>query len=114
MSNTLAQQQKEFLACLQQLQPVNQSSFRRHVQESGLIDVNTRLGIYKNAYQVRLQETIDTDHTVLGQYLGDDLYQLMMNDYITQHPSHQFSLRHFSDELPNFLQSHHILPCQSI
>ena len=106
MNDTLAQQQKEFLACLQQVQPVDQSSFRHHVQESGLIDVNTRLGIYKNAYQVRLQETINTDHTILGQYLGDDLYQLMMNDYINQHPSHQFSLRHFSDELPNFLQSH--------
>jgi hypothetical protein len=106
MSDTLAQQQKEFLACLQFQLPTEQAAFRHQVQSNGKIDIKTRLGIYQNAYQVRLQETIDTDHNILGQYLGGELYELMMNEYISRYPSQQFSLRHFSEQLPTFLASH--------
>jgi len=105
MSDRLAQQQKEFLAFLQFQQPVAQASFRHHVEDNGQMDINTRLGIYQNAYQVRLQETIDTDHNILGLYLGGELYDLMMSEYITCYPSKQFSLRHFSQQLPIFLST---------
>ncbi len=103
MSNHLAQQQKEFLDFLTFQQPAEQASFRHQVEDNGNIDINTRLGIYQNAYKIRLQETIDTDHNVLGMYLGGELYDLMMTEYISCNPSQQFSLRHFSQQLPHFL-----------
>ena len=108
MSDRLAQQQKEFLTFLKCKLPPEQASFRHQVEDIGNIDINTRLGIYQNAYQIRLEETIDTDHNTLGVYLGEELYDLMMTEYITNHPSKQFSLRHFSQALPHFLSSHAI------
>lgn len=74
------------------------------VVDQGGIDVPTRLHIYKNAYVSRLREVIDTDHGVLGIYLGDDLFEQMVQGYVTDFPSDTTSLRHYADHLPQFLQ----------
>ena len=63
-----------------------------------------RLSIYYNAYRTRLRDSIDTDHPVLGRYLGDDLLEQMAAAYIDAHPSAYTSLRHFCNELPEFLR----------
>lgn len=68
------------------------------------IGVDKRMGIYSNAYRVRLVETIDTDHEMLGLYLGDDLFDKMVSEYIAANPSSFHSLRHFCDALPDFLR----------
>jgi hypothetical protein len=73
--------------------------------EQGKISNQVRLNIYKNAYQVRLKEVIDNDHPLLGQYLGDDLFEEMVSSYLHQHPSNYTSLRHYADQLPHFLAS---------
>ena len=67
-------------------------------------DGQTRLGIYASAYRLRLIETIETDHEILGIYLGDELFDKMAQEYINDHPSSYRSLRHFCDALPPFLQ----------
>ncbi|MEC4725075.1 DNA-binding domain-containing protein [Shewanella sp. D64] len=66
-------------------------------------DSQTRLGIYASAYRLRLIETIETDHEMLGIYLGDELFDKMAQEYIKAHPSSYRSLRHFCDALPLFL-----------
>jgi len=63
----------------------------------------TRLEIYKNAYIIRLKKCIETDHPMLGKYLGDDLFETMANGYINAYPSHYTSLRKYCDSLPVFL-----------
>lgn len=65
---------------------------------------DVRLQIYRNAYRLRLRETLDTDHEILGHYLGDELFELMVNGYIDRHPSTYRSLRQFGDALPEFLR----------
>lgn len=62
-----------------------------------------RLSIYYNAYRVRFRDSIETDHPVLGLYLGDELFDQMVSTYIDACPSRQTSLRHFCDPLPAFL-----------
>jgi len=62
-----------------------------------------RLSIYYNAYRIRLIGSIETDHPVLGVYLGDYRFEQMARSYIAAHPSTQTSLRHFCDQLPGFL-----------
>lgn len=62
-----------------------------------------RLSIYHNAYRSRLREVIDTDHPVLGTYLGDDLYDQMVAQYIVTYPSKHRSLRQFCNHLPEML-----------
>ncbi|MEA3274052.1 MAG: DNA-binding domain-containing protein [Pseudomonadota bacterium] len=64
----------------------------------------TRLNIYGNAYRVRLKETLETDHEMLGLYLGDALWDQMADGYIDAHPSHYRSLRQFGDALPEWLR----------
>jgi len=103
MSATLAQRQKQLLAYLQGHTAKGQDDICKHIVQQGKVATAQRLGIYQNAYKVRLKETIDTDHQILGRYLGDDLYEQMMNAFIKQCPSQHFSLRHFADPLPDFL-----------
>lgn len=67
------------------------------------VSKQTRLEIYKNAYAIRLSKCIDTDHPMLGKYLGDELFKTMANGYINNHPSHYTSLRHYCDNLPAYL-----------
>jgi hypothetical protein len=69
------------------------------------LDVATRLEIYKNAYSTRLKKSIETDHPVLGSYLGDDLFERMASGYIAQCPSEVTSLRDFGESLSAYLAS---------
>lgn len=70
---------------------------------SSSAECSRRLSIYYNAYRVRFRDSIDTDHPVLGLYLGDDLFDRMASAYIDACPSRFTSLRHFCDQLPAFL-----------
>jgi hypothetical protein len=75
------------------------------VAQQGPVDVNTRLDIYRNAYQLRLRGVLETDHEMLWSYLGDELFDNMCRAYIQQHPSAFTSLRHYADALPGFLRT---------
>ena len=103
MRATLAQRQQQLLAYLLGQAPSDKEDIRQHIVQQGKVATSQRLGIYQNAYHLRLKETIDTDHSILGRYLGDDLYEQMMNEFIEHCPSLHFSLRHFADPLPDFL-----------
>lgn len=74
-----------------------------HIVSHGELSTQTRLHIYGNAYQTRLREAIDTDHPATGVYLGDNLFELMVDNYRQQHASRHRSLRYFADALPHFL-----------
>jgi hypothetical protein len=76
----------------------------RSVVAEGNIDAETRLNIYRNAYKVRLRQVLETDHEMLGIYLGDELFEKMAIGYIENHPSNFTSLRHFADRLPEYLK----------
>ncbi|WP_394389055.1 putative DNA-binding domain-containing protein [Shewanella woodyi] len=79
------------------------SAFSSIITAKSEEDGKTRLGIYASAYRLRLIETIETDHEILGVYLGDELFDKMAQAYINAHPSSFRSLRHFCDALPQFL-----------
>lgn len=98
MSN-LAQLQQQFVAFLQG----QNASFEQLVAQQPPVTTETRLGIYKNAYHMRLRETIDSDHPILGTYLGDDLYDTLVDKYIALYPSKVKSLRYFCDAIPRIL-----------
>ncbi|UTW45216.1 putative DNA-binding domain-containing protein [bacterium SCSIO 12696] len=73
------------------------------VQDDPQLGADVRLNIYRNAYRLRLRETIDNDHEMLGFYLGDDLFEQMVAGYIQNHPSQHRSLRQFANQLPQYL-----------
>lgn len=100
MSQSLRALQQEFMAYITQ----GEDAIAEHVVDQGNVSTDTRLHIYANAYRMRFKETIETDHPVLGTYLGDDLFDQMVAGYIQAHPSQQRSLRHFCDALPGYLK----------
>ncbi|WP_285163187.1 HvfC/BufC N-terminal domain-containing protein [Shewanella goraebulensis] len=77
---------------------------RSRVSEQSGISVEHRLQIYANAYRIRLKETMETDHQILGLYLGDELFDKLAAEYLNAHPSSAKSLRRFGDNLAGFLR----------
>ncbi|PWK49857.1 DNA-binding domain-containing protein [Pleionea mediterranea] len=95
-------QQHFFNALLNQ-----ENNFKNYVVDQGALNVEQRINIYQNAYKARLIESIETDHEILGYYLGDHLFDEMAQGYIKAQPSNNRSLRHFSNQLPEYLKITH-------
>ena len=81
------------------------SAIAETISEQGKVPISTRLGIYGNAYKIRLKGSIENDHEILGIYLGDDLFDVMAAGYIESKPSHVTSLRDFCEYLPEYLET---------
>lgn len=80
--------------------------FVGHVSEQGKPGAAARADIYRSAYRLRLREAIDTDHEVLGAYLGDALFESMVQGYIDSYPSRYSTLRLYAEQLPQYLREH--------
>jgi hypothetical protein len=91
------------VAATQEAVSASEGQFRQQIAHQGGIATDTRLQIYANAYRMRLRETIETDHEILGLFLGDELFDKMAGEYTVRHPSQSSSLRHFCDGLADFL-----------
>ena len=59
--------------------------------------------VYRNAYLLRLVETLRKDHDLLHAYLGDETFDEMAAAYITAYPSRHASVRWIARHLPKFL-----------
>lgn len=77
----------------------------KHIAGTAQADAETRLGIYAEAYRLRLIEALDTDFPVLHALLGDDEFERMARAYIDAHPSRHFSIRWFGQHLSDFLRA---------
>ena len=63
------------------------------------------LGVYRDAYVLRLIDVVGNDHEVLRTYLGDDAFNRMARAYIASRPSHHPNARWFSKGVPDFLKA---------
>ena len=63
-----------------------------------------RLGIYKNAYRVRLIEALDDTYPVLHAVLGDEVFVALGDAFIAQHASVHRSIRWYGAEIAEFLR----------
>ena len=63
-----------------------------------------RMALYGNAYELRLKEALSTDYERLHSYLGDDLFDTLMQQYIENYPSHHPSLRHFGQHMVELVE----------
>lgn len=69
-------------------------------------DRETRLGVYLEAYRLRLEEVLQGDYPKLHALLGDETFAGLCRDYIAAHPSRHFSVRWFGRHLPGYLEAH--------
>jgi len=99
-STTLQLRQQQMMSALLTGNP----AITDHIAGDHNLNAQQRLSIYQSGYRLRLREVIDNDHPVLGSYLGDDLFEQMVDGYIAAIPSKFRSLRHYCDPLPDYLQ----------
>jgi hypothetical protein len=78
-------------------------SFRERIHNTGRLDPEQRLGIYSNAYRVRLIDALSDAYPSLHTLLGDEGFQALGTAYIDARPSHHFSIRWFGDDLSAYL-----------
>lgn len=93
--------QQEFMSLLQ----TNDRTIEQQVIQQGQLSNGQRVDIYRSAYRIRLRGVIDDDHEMLGLYLGDELFERLVDGYIDAMPSQHPSLRFFADKLPDYLRS---------
>lgn len=78
-----------------------------HVNESAKVPVAIRLGIYSNAYRLRLIEGLASNFPQLQAVVGDEAFASLALAYIDAHPSQHFSIRYFGSELEAYLRDAH-------
>lgn len=100
MAASLADWQRRFFSALREPSAVPESL---GLAPGHRTSAETGLRIYRNAYQARLVEALESDHPQLGTYLGDELWHALCAGYVAAHPSQVRSLRHFGESLPDHL-----------
>ncbi len=75
-----------------------------YIQSTPEASAAQRLGIYASGYRLRLKEALETDYERLHAYLGDDLFDQLMDAYIDRFPSHATSLRDYSRHMDVLLR----------
>ena len=72
------------------------------------IEVPHRLDVYRNAYYIRLQESLAHDFPVLLAYMGGAAFGREMAAYLKACPSTSPSLRQLGERLPDYLSDHNM------
>jgi len=99
--NTLRKLQYEFLDYLLDDSTV---SIVERIQSNQQCSAEQRMTFYGNAYTLRLKEALSTDYERLHSYLGDELFDTLMQHYIDRYPSHHPSLRYFGQHMPKLVE----------
>ncbi len=73
-------------------------------------DAGQRLGVYVEAYALRLLEVLQDDYSVLRQALGAPRFDALADRYIAEQASTTHSIRWFGRHLPDFLRQRRTRP----
>jgi hypothetical protein len=102
MSN-LMQLQSDFQAYL--LDARKGAAFKTKIVDDKKVGVKTRLGIYYDAYRLRIIEALSSSYPVLKALLGDDLFEQVARSYIDSYPSTYRNMRWVGDKMSAHLQN---------
>ncbi len=74
------------------------------IQPSSSGEKCARLGVYTNAYRLRLAEYFDEDYPAVRAAIGQEAFAALVDAYIDAHPSRTRNARWFSTHLPEFME----------
>lgn len=97
--NPLNALELDFQAYVQQ----RESGMPARVVGTARADALQRLGIYADAYRLRLTEVLGNDYAALRRLAGEQRFTALATDYIAAHPSGHFNARWFGAALAGFL-----------
>ena len=98
----LANLQAEFQAYL--LDDVKGARFIKSVIDDKKVGAKKRLGIYFDAYRLRIIEALATAYPQLKALLGDVLFNQVAREYIDAYPSTYLNLRWYGSQMRGHLQ----------
>lgn len=101
MSN-LMQLQNDFQAYL--LDSSKGAGFKNQIVNDKKVGVKKRLGIYYDAYRLRIIEALSSTYPVLKALLGDALFEQAARLYIDEYPSTYRNMRWVGDQMSVHLQ----------
>ena len=97
----LAKLQADFQAYL--LDDTQGASFIKSFVDDKKVGAKKRLGIYHDAYRLRIIEALATAYPQLNALLGDVLFDNTAREYITAYPSTYRNLRWYGSEMREHL-----------
>jgi hypothetical protein len=100
--STLAALQRQFQSHILE----GDAALADEIDSTESVSASTRLGIYSDAYRVRLIEALQANYPVLDRLLGADEFARLTQLYLSSHPSRHFSIRWFGHRLAEFLQDY--------
>lgn len=98
----LSQLQSDFQAYL--LDSAKGAAFTKKIINDKKVGVKKRLGIYADAYRLRIVEALSSAYPILKALLGDDLFEKAALSYIEQYPSTYRNMRWVGDQMAAHLQ----------
>jgi len=96
----LKQLQQSFYSHLTKLP----SNIVNYIESTSGLSAEQRLSIYTSGYRLRLKEAISTDFNCLYSYLGDEMFDNLMDLYIDTYNSNHPSLRYYSQHMTELLK----------
>ena len=101
--NELASLQKQF----QHFILSNRPGIEGSIVQTETVSIEQRLAIYKDAYKLRLIESLTASFPAVCEYLGTKAFEEACNSYIDTYPSSYRSIRWYGDRLAEFLQDYY-------
>jgi hypothetical protein len=68
-------------------------------------EVKRRLGIYQEAYQLRLEQNVCKQYPVLAAWLGVEKFHTFAGAYDQMFPPRDYAIRHYSKDVPAYFQA---------
>jgi hypothetical protein len=103
MMTHLSQLQSDFQAYL--LDASKGAGFTKQIVNDKKVGVKKRLGIYADAYRLRIIEALSNSYPILKALLGDDLFEQAARSYIDLYPSTYRNMRWVGDKMAEHLQA---------
>ena len=99
----LSQLQNDFQAYL--LDSAKGAAFKNQIVNDKKVGAKKRLGIYADAYRLRIIEALSNSYPILKALLGDDLFEKVARLYIDRYPSTYRNMRWVGDQMREHLQN---------
>ncbi len=74
--------------------------------ETSAVSARERLGVYCDAYFLRILESLGSDFPTLKEFLGDKNFRHLIADYLKDHPSRFKNISLIGERLPKFVSRH--------
>ena len=101
----LAQLQNDFQVYLQD--SMQGTSFKEHIVNDKQVGASKRLGIYYDAYRLRIIDALASAYPKLNMFLGDAQFNQIARNYIDAYPSTYRNMRWVGDQMALHLHKTH-------